>query len=237
MAPNRPWNEDEPLTGSPQVDRRLMVEELRARGIRDARVLRAMLKVPRHRFISEAYWDQAYANRPLPIDEGQTISQPYIVALMIEALELQPTDRVLEIGTGSGYQTALLAELAAEVYTVERLPKLIEQARERLESMGYRNVHYKLGDGTLGWPEFAPYGTIIASGAVPKVPPSLRGQMTDGGRMILPVGGRHIQRLLLIRREGERFDERELGDCSFVPLIGEEGWPEGEAPPTTHLEP
>ncbi len=214
-----------------------MVEELRARGIRDERVLQAMLKAPRHRFISEAYWDQAYANRPLPIEEGQTISQPYIVALMIEALELQPTDRVLEIGTGSGYQTALLAELTADVYTVERLYQLLEQARQRLESMGYGNVHDKLGDGTLGWPEFAPYDAIIASGAVPKVPPSLREQLAVGGRMILPVGGRHVQRLLHIWRAGERFDERELGDCSFVPLIGEEGWPEEGAPPSTPLEP
>ncbi len=205
-----------------------MVERLRGQGIRAERVLAAMARIPRHRFVSEQYWDQAYADHPLPIEDGQTISQPYIVALMTEALELKPQARVLEIGTGSGYQTAILAELAGGVYTIERSRVLLEKARERLEAAGYLNVHFKLGDGTLGWEEFAPYEAIIATGAVPKVPPSLIRQLGDGGRLVLPVGDRRVQTLLLIRRRGETLSERALCHCSFLPLVGKEGWPEEE---------
>ena len=205
-----------------------MVERLRAQGILNERVLEVMGRIPRHGFIEEQLWDQAYANHPLPIDEGQTISQPYIVALMTEALELQETDRVLEIGTGSGYQTAILAGLAATVYTVERSRALYESARRRLEGVGYSNVYYKLGDGTLGWEEFSPYEAIIATGAAPNVPPALLRQLGEGGRMILPVGDRQVQRLWWIQRHGEERNQRELCYCSFLPLVGKEGWPEEE---------
>ncbi len=208
-----------------EAARHRLVEELRALGIRDERVLEALHEIPRHEFVPEAYREHAYENRPLPIDEGQTISQPYIVALMTEALRLTPQDRVLEIGTGSGYQTAILATLAAEVYTIERFPTLLEKARARLETLGFQNVRYKCGDGTVGWPEFAPYDGILATGSVPRVPPSLKEQLADGGRLVIPVGGRHYQTLQLLERHGDAFGERELCECSFLPLIGEEGWP------------
>jgi len=228
------WWEEEGLTGSPQKDRQIMVERLRAQGIRDERVLEIMNKVPRHQFIREEYWDQAYANHPLPIEEGQTISQPYIVALMTEALELKGTERILEIGTGSGYQTAILAELAAEVYTIERSRLLLEQARARLNAAGYKNIRFKLGDGTVGWEEFAPYDAIIATGAVPKVPNSFLRQLKDRGRLVLPVGDRQVQKLLKICRRGDETIEDELCYCSFLPLIGAEGWPEEERAQNHH---
>lgn len=208
-----------------EVARQRLVRELRALGIRDERVLQALHEIPRHEFVPEAHREHAYENRPLPIDEGQTISQPYIVALMTEALHLTPKDRVLEIGTGSGYQTAILATLAAEVYTIERSPTLLERARARLEALGFSHVHYRCGDGTVGWPEFAPYEGIIATGSVPRVPPSLKDQLTDGGRLVIPVGGRHYQTLKLLERCDNAFTERDLCECSFLPLIGEEGWP------------
>ncbi|OGF55655.1 MAG: protein-L-isoaspartate O-methyltransferase [Candidatus Fraserbacteria bacterium RBG_16_55_9] len=223
---------EEAFSGSPQKDRRLMVERLRAQGIRDERVLEVMGRIPRHCFISEQYWDQAYANHPLPIEEGQTISQPYIVALMTETLALKRTDRVLEIGTGSGYQTAILAELAAEVYTIERSRVLLMGTCARLEAAGYPNVHVRLGDGTLGWDEFSPYDVIIATGATPKVPPSLLRQLGEGGRFVLPAGDRQVQRLWLIERHKAELNKRELCYCSFLPLMGKEGWPEEE--PTRH---
>lgn len=219
---------EEAFSGSPQKDRRFMVERLRAQGIHDERVLKVMGQIPRHCFIREQYWDQAYANHPLPIEEGQTISQPYIVALMTEMLALKGTDRVLEIGTGSGYQTAILAELAAEVYTIERSRLLLERARARLEAAGYRNVRARLGDGTLGWEEFSPYDAIMATGATPKVPPSLLRQLGEGGRLVLPVGDRQVQRLCLLERHMAELNKRELCYCSFLPLMGKEGWPEEE---------
>lgn len=219
---------EETFSGSPQKDRKLMVERLGAQGILDERVLEAMSRIPRHSFLDETYWDQAYANHPLPILDGQTISQPYIVALMTEALALTRADQVLEIGTGSGYQTAILAELASAVYTVERSRVLLESARGRLEAAGYHNVVYKQDDGTLGWEEFSPYDAIIATGAAPKVPPSLLRQLGDRGRMVLPVGERQVQTLWLIERHGVEWDKRELCYCSFLPLVGKEGWPEEE---------
>ena len=227
MAP-RGGEEGGPLRApmdSWEAARHRLVEELRALGIRDERVLEAIRTIPRHEFVPEPYREHAYENRPLPIDEGQTISQPYIVALMTEALRLSPEDRVLEIGTGSGYQTAILASLAAEVYTIERFPSLLEGARARLEALGFHNIHYKCGDGTVGWPEFAPYNAIIATGSVPRVPPSLKEQLADGGRLVIPVGGRHFQTLKLVERRGDAFVERDLCECSFLPLIGAEGWP------------
>ena len=208
--------------------RRELVEALRLQGIHDERVLAAIEEVPRHEFVPEEVKPHAYENRPLPIEDGQTISQPYIVAYMLEKLELKPTDRVLEIGTGSGWQTALLARLAREVYTVERSKVLFEKARARLTAMGYTNVRFKLGNGTLGWPEHAPYDAIVGSGSVPRVPPSLKAQLADGGRLVLPVGERHVQKIVLVRRRGDEYTEQRLVDCSFLPLIGAEGWPEAD---------
>lgn len=217
---------DDELELELERDRREMVLDLRRRGIKDERVLKAMLKVPRHLFIARPLWHLAYGDHPLPIAAGQTISQPYIVALMVEALAVREEHRVLEIGTGSGYQTAILAELAAEVYTVERLAELLEEAERLLGELGYRNIRFRLGDGTRGWPEHAPYDRIIASGSVPQVPASLLAQLADPGRLVIPTGDRHLQELVLVQKiEGLIFRE-ELVPCSFLPLIGEEGWRE-----------
>lgn len=205
-------------------DRLEMVEDLARRGIKDRRVLAALKTIPRHLFIDERLWDVAYGDHPLPIDEGQTISQPYIVALMTQALKLETTDKVLEIGTGSGYQTAILAELAGEVFTVELSLKLSERARKLL--VNYKNIHFKVGDGTVGWKEPSPYNKIIATGSTPKVPPSLIAQLKDSGRMVIPVGGRRMQDLLLIKKKKREIEEENLCPCSFLPLIGEEGWKE-----------
>lgn len=216
------------VSGSPQKDRQLMVEKLGRLGIRDERVLEAMSRVPRHRFVHKADWERAYVNRPLPIEAGQTISQPYIVALMTEALRLADEDRVLEIGTGSGYQTAILAELSHEVYSIERSEELSELAQERLEALGYDNVHLKQGDGTLGWPEHAPYDAIIGTGAVPEVPPALLEQLAEVGRLALPVGGRRLQQLVLMEQHEDHRRKHKLCDCSFLPLVGRQGWVEEE---------
>ena len=193
--------------------------QLRARGIADERVLAAMTRVPRHDFAPEQFRDQAYEDHPLPIGEGQTISQPYIVAIMLEALALSPNDRVLEVGTGSGYVTALLAEITSQVVSIERHASLAESARTLLTSMDFRNVKVVEGDGTLGFPECAPYNAIIVSAAAPETPPSLLAQLTEGGRMIIPVGGADSQQLRLIRieRGNPKVEFREL--CRFVPLI------------------
>jgi protein-L-isoaspartate(D-aspartate) O-methyltransferase len=205
-------------------DHREMVLDLTRRGIKDRRLLDVMLQVPRHLFIPPALWHLAYGDHPLPIAEGQTISQPYIVALMVEALQVEPEHRVLEVGTGSGYQTLILASLAAEVYTVERLAKLLEEAEQRLSDFGYQNIHYRLGDGTQGWAEHAPYDRIIASGSVPQIPGSLIAQLADPGRLVIPVGDRHLQEVMLLRRAAGELLQEELVPCSFLPLIGEEGW-------------
>jgi protein-L-isoaspartate(D-aspartate) O-methyltransferase len=202
--------------------RQLMVDsQLRARGIADQRVLEAMARVPRHEFAPERYRDQAYEDHPVPIGEGQTISQPYIVAIMLEALTLSPADRVLEVGTGSGYVTALLAELAAEVVSVERHAPLADAARDLLIRMGYTNVKVMVGDGSQGFAESAPYNAIIVSAATPEVPPALLAQMAEGARMIIPVGPPDSQQLQLIHMENgqPRITLREL--CRFVPLISD----------------
>lgn len=198
---------------------KMVNSQLRARGIRDERVLAAMSRVPRRDFAPPQYRDQAYEDHPLPIGEGQTISQPYIVAVMLEALEISPGDRVLEIGTGSGYVTALLAEMASEVISIERHGSLADSARSLLSTIGYGNVKVVEGDGTLGHPEAAPYNEIIVSAAAPEIPPALTHQLTDGGRMIIPVGSHETQQLLLIRLEqGQtQIQSREL--CRFVPLV------------------
>ncbi len=202
-----------------------MVEyQLRRRGIRDPRVLAAMARVPRHLFVPPQLRGEACADYPLPIGAGQTISQPYIVARMTEALELNGTEKVLEIGTGSGYQTAILAELAREVCTVERIPELSEEAGERLSSLGYTNVRFLVGDGTLGVPEEAPFDRIIATASLPRIPNALLAQLADYGIIVAPIGGRGFQRLLKLRKSGDGFEEIELGECRFVPIIGKEGW-------------
>jgi protein-L-isoaspartate(D-aspartate) O-methyltransferase len=193
--------------------------QLRQRGIADERVLAAMERVLRHEFAPEAYRGQAYEDHPLPIGEGQTISQPYIVALMLEALMLSPTDRVLEIGTGSGYVTALLAELTDRVISIERHESLAESARALLAALGYSNVNVVTGDGTRGFPEAAPYDAIVVSAAAAEVPPALIAQLGEGGRMIIPVGSEDSQQLRLVRMEDGQphIEFREL--CRFVPLI------------------
>ena len=203
---------------------RMVDEQLRGRGIRDQRVLAAMAEVPREAFIAEADQSNAYGDYPLPIGAGQTISQPYIVAAMLEILELQPQDRVLEVGTGTGYEAAILAELAAEVWTVERHAELADKARQILQQLGYTNVHAVHGDGSRGLPEHAPFDKIVVAAAAPEIPATLVEQLADGGRLIVPVGSRHEQQLQLVRKVGDQISltQREL--CRFVPLVGEAGW-------------
>jgi protein-L-isoaspartate(D-aspartate) O-methyltransferase len=210
------------------AQRRSMVEsQLRARGIRDERVLAAMFRVPRHEFVSAEHRDQVYEDHPIPIGEGQTLSQPYIVAVMLEALALDPSDTVLEIGTGSGYQTALLAELAKQVYSVERHASLAHDARATLARLGYSNVEVALGDGSHGLAERAPFDAIVVSAAAPQIPPPLFEQMREGGRMVIPVGPAHAQELQLVRKQAGKLIVANLEGCRFVPLIGSEGYPTG----------
>jgi len=208
--------------------RQLMVNlQLRARGIHDQRVLEAMAKVPRHEFVANDYRDQAYEDHPVPIGEEQTLSQPYIVALMLEVLLLTGPEIVLEVGTGSGYEAALLAELAQQVYTVERHASLARSAEEVLQRLGYRNVSVLVRDGSQGLPEQAPFDAIVVSAAAPQMPPALFKQLREGGRMVVPVGPAYAQELQLVRKqEGHAIVSRMEG-CRFVPLIGEQGYPEG----------
>ena len=216
-------------SGSPQRDRQLLVRQLAGRGITDLRVLEVIRRIPRHLFVANPLWEAAYADHPLPIDEGQTISQPFIVALMTQALNLQKTDRVLEIGTGSGYQTAILAELAGEVYTIERFSTLADRAQQLLDSAGYHHIFFRVGDGTLGWSEHAPFNKIIATAACPHIPPTLLDQLQEEGRLVIPVGNRQVQSLLLVHKSvNGPVRSEELCSCSFLPLIGKEGWPERE---------
>ena len=212
-------------------EREEMVEfQIRARGVRDERVLAAMEKIPRHLFVPENWERAAYEDRPLPIGEGQTISQPYIVAVMTEQLEIRSHDRVLEIGTGSGYQAAILAELAGEVVSVERLPEIADRARENLARAGVTGVRIIIGDGTEGYLPEAPYDAIIVTAASPTVPEPLVEQLAEGGRLIAPVGPRERQDLVkLVKREG-RVETIPLGGVCFVPLIGQFGW-RGEVSP------
>ena len=203
-----------------QSQREQMVQtQLAERGIRDPRVLEAMRSVPRHEFVLEEFRDRAYEDYPLPIGGGQTISQPYIVAAMLEHLALRANDRVLEVGTGSGYVTALLSVLCAEVFSVERYASLAQSARATLLRLGYNNVAIHVGDGTLGWREFAPFDAILVSAATPEVPPALFEQLRDGGRMILPVGPAWSQELQLVRKVSGRAEVTVLEGCRFVPLV------------------
>ena len=201
---------------------RMVKEDIRKRGIDDPKVLQALLKVERHLFVPENYRHMAYADRPLPIGEGQTISQPYIVALMTYHLHLKPEDKVLEIGTGSGYQAAVLAELAKEVYSIEIVERLASTAQERLRALGYTNVWIKCGDGFYGWKEYAPYDAIIVTCAAPSIPEHLVEQLKEGGRIILPLGGEpfHQSLTLLTKKEG-RVEQQGITSVVFVPMIGD----------------
>ncbi|HKV61695.1 MAG TPA: protein-L-isoaspartate(D-aspartate) O-methyltransferase [Candidatus Acidoferrum sp.] len=204
-----------------------MIErQLRRRGITDAAVLAAMMAVPRHEFVPEDYRSQAYEDLPLPIGDGQTISQPYIVAAMTVALHLQPDDRVLEIGTGCGYQAAVLSCLAKNIFTIERRPELASGASAKLARLGYANAHVHCGDGTLGLPEFSPFDAILVAAAAPAVPKPLLAQLAEGGRMILPVGDTEHQELRFIEKRGNNFLAKMLEGCRFVPLVGYYGWQE-----------
>lgn len=206
-----------------------MVEiQLGRRGIRDRYVLDTMRRVPREAFVESGFEEFAYEDGPLPIGEDQTISQPYIVALMIEAAEVKPGDRVLEVGAGSGYAAAVLSQIADAVYAIERHPSLAERARERLSKLGYDNIELRVGDGTAGWPEAAPFDAILVAAGGPSVPPALKQQLAIGGRLVIPVGGvKREQKLLKITRRGAtEFAEEDLGGVMFVPLIGEHGWTE-----------
>jgi protein-L-isoaspartate(D-aspartate) O-methyltransferase len=202
----------------------MMEKQLRRRGITDSAVLAAMEAVPRHEFVPGELRPRAYEDAPLPIGAGQTISQPYIVAAMTAALRLRPADRVLEIGTGCGYQAAVLSPLAKEVFTIECRTELATAAAERLTRLGYRNVHVHCGDGTLGLPEFAPFGAVLVAAAAPAVPQPLLAQLADLGRMILPLGDAEHQELRLIEKHGTEFLATTLEGCRFVPLVGYYGW-------------
>lgn len=204
---------------------RMIQQQVMDRGIRDERVLAALRAVPREKFFTEEIRDEAYADRSAPIGLGQTISQPYMVALMSQRLDVQPTHRVLELGTGSGYQTAVLAKLAAEVYTIERLKPLLDDAFERLLGMGIRNVHFRFGDGTLGWQEAAPFDRILITAGAPHLPRELLvGQLKEGGLAVVPIGPRDEQMLVVVRRAGEELQTTNICPCRFVKLIGKEGW-------------
>ena len=204
--------------------RRMVEEQIRRRGIRDERVLSVMEEVPRHLFIPKEVRQLAYADEPLPIGEGQTISQPYIVAEMTAALRLSGTEKVLEVGTGSGYQTAILARLCRELVTIERLATLSAEARARLSTMGAGNVTFVVGDGSLGSPEHAPFDRILSAAASPSVPVPWISQLSEGGIIILPVGGRYEQELIRVTRAGDRTVSEDLGGCRFVPLVGMHGF-------------
>jgi protein-L-isoaspartate(D-aspartate) O-methyltransferase len=207
--------------GDFKVMREKMVEtQIKARGVKDTRVLSAMLRVERHRFVPEEYWNSAYSDQPLPIGEGQTISQPYIVALMTELLELKEGEKILEIGTGSGYQAAILAELAKEVYTIEIIESLASMAKKRLSELGYQNIEAKAGDGYLGWPEFAPFDAIIVTAAPDHIPKPLIEQLKEGGRMVLPVGVYTQELKKIIKRSG-KIETTDIIPVVFVPMTGE----------------
>jgi protein-L-isoaspartate(D-aspartate) O-methyltransferase len=205
---------------------RMVEEQIAYRGVRDPRVLAVMGRVPRHEFMPEALRTQAYGDHAMPIGEGQTISQPYMVALMTELLALTGDERVLEIGTGSGYQAAILAELCQKVFTVERVKTLADKARATLDRLGYTNVAMKVFDGTYGWKEMAPFDAIIVTAAAPKVPDALLEQLKEGGRLVIPVGERYSQVLLRVAKSASGVTTTTSVPCMFVPLIGNHGWKE-----------
>lgn len=202
----------------------MVAEQIARRGVEEERLLEAFRRVPRHAFVPPEYQEWAYADGPLPIGYGQTISQPYIVALMVHLLHLRGDERVLEIGTGSGYQAAILACLTKEVHTIEYIPELAQEAEQRLKVLGFENVYCHIGDGSLGWPEAAPYQGIIVAAAAPQVPRPLLEQLDEGARLVIPVGSRGYQELQVWQRRGERFESQIVTGVAFVPLRGAHGW-------------
>ncbi|WP_353740530.1 protein-L-isoaspartate(D-aspartate) O-methyltransferase [Desulfoferrobacter suflitae] len=205
---------------------RMVETQLISRGIKDPRVLEAMRKVPRHMFVDEALQEQAYSDHPMPIGDKQTISQPYIVALMTETLQLKGDEKVLEIGTGSGYQAAILGELAERVFSIERYPNLAYRANQVLQKLGYKNVIVRVADGTIGWPDEAPFDAIMVTAGAPRVPQPLVDQLAMGGRLVVPVGDRISQELILVKRVPEGIQKTNLGGVRFVDLVGKWGWQE-----------
>lgn len=207
--------------------RKMVDDQLAARGIRDPRILEAMKRIPRHLFVHESLQHRAYGDHPLPIGESQTISHPYTVAAMTEALNLAGREKVLEIGTGSGYQTAVLAEMAGQVFTIERIRSISLKAQKILDRLGYMKIVFKVFDGTYGWPDQGPFDAILIAASSPSVPQNLVAQLAEGGRLVMPVGGDGGgQKLLRVTREGGVVRETEIGDCRFVPLLGKYGWAE-----------
>ncbi len=228
--PTPPPPPDDEETEFARLRRQMVDEQLAGRGIRDQRVLAAMGKVPRHRFVPREMAASAYDDHALPLPAEQTISQPYIVAIMTELAEVQAGDRVLEIGTGSGYQTAVLCEMGAEVYSIERHQLLSSRALQNLTELGYNSgnqLHLAVGDGSRGWVSAAPFDAIVVTAGAPAIPEALAEQLKEGGRLIIPVGNDRQQMLVALRREGGVLIEQSLIPCMFVPLIGEQGWPEG----------
>ena len=214
------------MTDYERQRQRMVERQIRKRGVRSYRVLTAMEKIPRHRFVPENSCDHAYEDSPLSIGKGQTISQPYMVALMTECAAPEPDDRVLEVGTGSGYQTAILAELVREVYSIERIPELAERAEGLLSRLGYKNVSIRVDDGSGGWREKAPFDAIIVTAGAPEIPGPLVEQLEVGGRLVIPIGSAHHQTLCTVRKERNRIRTEEGTGCVFVPLIGTFGWEE-----------
>jgi protein-L-isoaspartate(D-aspartate) O-methyltransferase len=211
-------------TGLAQQRADMVEAQLRRRGIQDESVLHAMETVPRHEFVPWQLQREAYQDSPVPIGEGQTISQPYIVGHMLQALRLGPQDRVLEVGTGTGYEAAVMSRIVREVYTIERFTSLAQAAREIFDRLGYTNIHVVIGDGSRGYPEAAPYDAIIVAAAAPRVPDALLNQLSDGGRMVVPVGPSDLQQLLLVSKHDGNIRTKALDPCRFVPLIGEHGY-------------
>jgi protein-L-isoaspartate(D-aspartate) O-methyltransferase len=207
---------------------KMVQQQIEMRGITDPDVLAAMRTVPRHLFVSDALKDQAYGDFPLPIGEQQTISQPFIVAEMTQALDLGKDDRVLEIGTGSGYQAAVLAQIAFRVYTIERIRSLYVQARSLLDKLSYHNVIMRCSDGTIGWKDESPFDAIIVTAGSPRIPESLVNQLAEGGRMVVPVGDLHAQDLIKITKDSTGIHQASLGGCRFVKLVGKQGWDESK---------
>ena len=207
-----------------QARERMVQDQLAARGITDARVLAVMGRVPRHAFVEDYLRDQAYEDYPLPIGENQTISQPYMVAIMAQVLQIEQTERILEIGTGSGYFSAILAELGAMVYSVERLESLASHAQATLQTLGYRNVSIDVGDGSLGWPDHAPFDAVVVGSAAPCLPRPLLSQLIPGGRLVLPMGEEELQTLVKVSKEPSGLREEYFGECRFVKLRGQYGW-------------
>ena len=204
----------------------MVEEQLVERGVKNLSLLEAMSRVPRHLFAQDSLQHRAYGDTPLPIGENQTISQPYIVGAMTEALALKGEERVLEIGTGSGYQTAIIAELCRQVFTIERLNNLSRKAQNILESLNYMNIVFKMFDGTYGWPDQAPFDAILITASAPEIPDSLVKQLGDGGRLVAPIGGADKQKLVVLTKKGDSVSRRDLVNCKFVPLIGKYGWPQ-----------